>query len=69
MLWCLPCSGRRLVSAKLRDGGPLRDYFLNSSWSKAASGPKQYAMQENERRSTKVIKVDTQLGLHAFKGA
>jgi hypothetical protein len=47
MLRRLPCSDGKLVSAQLRDGGPSSGSCLNSSWSKAASGPKWYAMQEN----------------------
>jgi hypothetical protein len=41
MLRCLPCSGERLVSTKLRDGGPSRDSYHSSSRSKATLGPKQ----------------------------
>jgi hypothetical protein len=46
MLRFLPCSGRNLVSLLLQDGGHPSGSYLNSSWSKVALGPKQYAMQE-----------------------
>jgi hypothetical protein len=47
MLWCLPCLDEKLVFMMLRDSGPPSGSCLNSSLSKAVSGPKRYAMQEN----------------------
>jgi hypothetical protein len=67
MLWCLPCSGKGLVSSLCRDCGPTSGSCLGSSCSKVTSDPNGMQckhVNDVRRRQAKGV---TQHGSHVLK--